>query len=277
MTGPSSTDDSPRTTDLEPTAETDAVHRARLYTLLSLSFDSPGEPLERALADGAIPDGLVASARALEDDGVATAAEDLQTLEGSLDVDRFRSAYGSLFGVESGTTVSPYEVGYRAGGLVTNTDELADVAGFYGAFGLEVGERRDRVDYLPTELEFAGELAAREAYLAESGDDEGVAVVVDAQRAFLEDHLGRWIPRLRAAIEDAADDDLYPALAGLLKALVDAEADRLGAEPNVLEAEPDGPLESVFEDGDGDWRCGTCVGNPSAGGGGMPMGGPGRQ
>lgn len=243
---------------------TTATHRARLYTLLSVAFDRPGEPLERALDDGAIPDGILDSVHLLEDDELAAAANELAAAVDAT-AEPFRTAYGGTFGVEGGSDISPYETEYRPGGLVTNTDELADIAGFYDAFGLEVGEQRDRVDHLCTELEFVGELAAREAYLEEVDDLQGVDIVVEAQRMFLEDHLGRWVPRLRTELEEEADGAIYPALARVLDALVSFDADRLGAEPNELVAEPSGPLENLFDDeSDGDWRCDTCVGNPSA-------------
>lgn len=240
------------------------AHRARLYTLLSLCFDRPGESLQRVLDDDVLPDVFVESTAKLETTSLTPAASDAATAVSRTDFETFRSAYGTAFGVEGGADVSPYETEYRPGGLVTNTDELADIAGFYDAFGLEVGEQRDRVDHLATELEFVGELAAREAHLADAGDGEGVEIVVDAQRLFLEDHLGRWVPRVRTELEDEVGNGLYLSLAKLLDELVSFDTDRLGASPDVLVAERDGPLESLFADGDGDWRCDTCVGDPSS-------------
>lgn len=240
-----------------------ATDRARLYTLLSVAFDRPKEPLAGALEDRAIPDLLAESAKAVGNPEVAPAAAEVSAEVADADIESFRSAYADTFAIGTGSAVSPYETNYRPGGIVTNTDELADIAGFYDAFGLEVGEHRDRVDHLCTELEFVGELASREAYLAQMNDEVGVEIVVDAQRMFIDDHLGRWTPRLLAELEKTAVNDLYPSLARLLDALVLFDARRLGIERDVLEATPDGPLETLFDSDDGDWRCGTCAGNPS--------------
>lgn len=243
-----------------------AIDRARLYTLCSLMFDRPREELEDALADGAIPDVLVESARAIDDPDLEAAADSVAEDLDDVDFTSFQSAYGETFGIETESAVSTYEMAYRPGGMVTNTDELADIAGFYQAFRLEVGEQRGRVDHLAIELEFLGELTAREAYLEDAGDEDGLEIVRDAQRSFLEDHLGRWTPRLLAELEDTDADERYLALARLLEALVSADVDRLDADPDVFEDRPAGPLESLFDDEGkaGDWRCGTCVGNPSA-------------
>ena len=242
-----------------------AADRAQVYALLSVAFDRPSEPLERVLEDDLLPAALVERAEAFDDPAVAETLDDLRVATKAADLETFQAAHATTFGVEAGPDVSPYEMAYRPGGLVTNTDQLADVAGFYDAFGLEVGEQRDRVDHLCTELEFVAELGYREAYLAEAGDEAGLDVVVDAQRLFLEDHLGRWVPRLRSDLEETAENDLYPSLASFFDAVVAADADRLGADPDVLEEAPDGPLESLFDDdGSGDWRCDTCAGAPSA-------------
>lgn len=241
-----------------------ATDRARLYTLCAVAFDRPRARLEDALEDGAIPDVLVESAASLENADLEAAAAAVTDQLENVDFASFQTAYGETFGIETESAVSAYEMAYRPGGMVTNTDELADVAGFYQAFGLEVGEQRGRVDQLAIELEFLGELAAREAYLADAGDEDGLAIVVDAQRRFLEDHLGRWVPRLIAELEETDVDQPYLTLGRLLETLVAYDADRLGAHPDVLEEQPAGPLEGLFDDENGDWRCGTCVGDPTA-------------
>lgn len=254
------------TNDTTITTDGAATHRGRLYTLLALAFDRTEEGLEDAIADGEFPAGLLESARALGDEPIVAAAELFADDEDVPEVDRLRSVYGSTFGIESSTSVSLYEIAYRPGGIVTNTDVLADIAGFYEAFGLSVGEPRDRVDHLATQLEFVGELALREAYFDDTGDEDGFEIVRDAQARFLEAHLGRWVPRFRESVtETAANNHVgpYDDVARILEALVAGDADRFGVDPAVFDAEPDGPLESLFEDDGTDWRCGTCAANPS--------------
>jgi len=244
-----------------PGDPTTAFHRGRLYSLLALGFDRPGEPFQGAVDAGAFGADLVDSAAVVGDEvgeaapAVASAVDDADVLHGS---------WASLFGVEEGVTVSPYELTYLPGPLVTNVRKLADLCGFYEAFGLEVApEKNDRRDHLCFLLEFLGQLSLREAYLRTEGDDEGVAVVADAYRQFVEAHLGRWYWRFGDEVRDHGAG-FYAALADLLEALLDEEVDRLGVDPDPV---PDDPMaaewtEDVF--GDSGRGCGGCGVTPSA-------------
>ncbi|WP_233710798.1 hypothetical protein [Natronococcus pandeyae] len=85
----------------------------------------------------------------------------------------------------------------------------------------------------------------------------GVAIVVDARRSFLEDHLGRWLWRFADEVI-ARDDGFYAALADLLAVLVEDDLETLELGP---ESVPDTPEvtewnEDVF--GDAGRGCGGC-------------------
>ncbi|RKD97209.1 TorD/DmsD family molecular chaperone [Halopiger aswanensis] len=253
------------------------VHRARLYKLASLAFDRPTDDLREAMESDEFDDQLVESAAALGDDDLRETAETVAA-ESPTDpdaIDDCYSTYAALFGFEQGGEIQQYEVEYGPGTLVTNTDTLADIAGFYGAFDLDLeAGNRERVDHLCVELEFVSHLALQTAYLAETGDEKGVEIVANAQADFLEDHLGRWLPRFRETVHEDADDPFYRALADLVVALVEADAERFGVEPDVFPETPPSPLED-FTQQDGDFRCGTCGGGPSqspAQGQGQPRG-----
>lgn len=159
------------------------------------------------------------------------------------------------------------------GPLLTNVRQLADIRGFYEAFDLAVAEgRNDRADHVCFETEFLAHLDAREAHLRRVGDREGVAIVVDVRRSFLEDHLGRWAWRFAAEVS-GRDDGFYAALAGLLSSLVEVEVETLDADPDWV---PDAPgvtewNEGVF--GDAGRGCGGC-GADVEGLDGVPAGPP---
>jgi DMSO reductase family type II enzyme chaperone len=250
------------------------VDRARLYSALSLAFDRPGDRLLTAIDEDTFVESMPAAAI---DEPVADAADALADATPE-DGSELHPSYADAFGDENESTVSQYEAAYAPGTLVTNTDRLADINGFYRAFGLDVAaDRRDRADYLPTQLEFAGHLALQRAYLADEGDDEGVEVVTDARASFVEDHLGRWVPRFVEEVREEVDEPFYRALADLLDALVEDEARTLGADPDVFEAEPTAPLESLpGMERDDEGRLATSCGamNPSPGADpGAPRGG----
>ncbi|SEQ33719.1 TorD/DmsD family molecular chaperone [Natrinema salaciae] len=258
------------------------VHRSRLYKLASMAFDRPTDDLRDALVSDAFDDQLVESAAVLGDERLREHAETVAT-ESPDDrdaADECYSTYASLFGFEQGGKIPQYEIDTGPGTIVTSTDTLADVAGFYGAFDLDLEEgNRERVDHLCVELEFVSHLALQTAYLQQSGDETGVDVVRNAQADFLEDHLGRWVPRFRDRVRDESDAPFYQALAELVVALVSADVDRFGIDPDEFTETPPSPVEDIAAGEDGrDFRCGTCGGGssgpsaPTPGSDRMPMG-----
>ncbi|HXG02773.1 MAG TPA: molecular chaperone TorD family protein, partial [Candidatus Binatia bacterium] len=109
---------------------------------------------------------------------------------------------------------------------------LADVAGFYRAFGLEAsGAEPDSEDHLVAEAEFMSALAIKEAWALAEGLTDAASIVREAQRAFLRDHLGRWAGAFAETLVRTTPLAYYAAAAALLSAWVDAEAAALGAEP----------------------------------------------
>jgi len=86
----------------------------------------------------------------------------------------------------------------------------------------------ERHDHLCIELEFMSVLAAKEAYAIQQNlDAEPLAIVRDAQRDFLREHLGRWSPAFGRRLRAAADGPLA-ALGDFLRAFVEAECARAG-------------------------------------------------
>ena len=87
--------------------------------------------------------------------------------------------------------VSPYEgsnVPVTAGGT---TPRLADVAGFYKAFGMSVSG--DRPDHIVAELEFMSLVTLAQADAAARDDGDGIEICVGIARAFVRDHIGCWL------------------------------------------------------------------------------------
>ncbi len=102
--------------------------------------------------------------------------------------------------------VAPYEgsnVATTVGGI---TPRLADVAGFYRAFGLTV--IGDRPDHVVAQLEFLALAVLAEAEAIERGDLEHAQIAASAVRSFLRDHIGGWIDAWAARV--GAIDELTP-------------------------------------------------------------------
>jgi len=135
----------------------------------------------------------------------------------------------------------PYEGSYVPGFRLTQ--ELADIGGFLGAFGLRA--RGERPDYLVTELEFMALLCLKEAVARGRGLADGVAVCRDAQVKFLRDHLGRWVPLFQEAVAQRAGLRSYAALALLLREVVSRDAAALGVVPEKIVEVPHEDPESL--------------------------------
>jgi len=140
----------------------------------------------------------------------------------------------------------PYELSYCPAGM---EQSLADIAGFYRAFGLQAApEAHERVDHIGSELEFMAVLCAKEARADRQGLIEQAAICRAARRAFLTDHLGRWAATFAARLRDKARLPFYPALAEMLMALLTREAAELGTTLSpVLEGVAEAPTEMEGE------------------------------
>ena len=112
---------------------------------------------------------------------------------------------------------------------------LADIAGFYRAFGLEVaGAQAETEDHLVAELEFMSMAALKEAVAVDAGDADHADITRDAQSKFLTEHLGRWTPAFAAELASASALPYYTSAAALLSVWMDLETAELGATPDVI-------------------------------------------
>ena len=107
-----------------------------------------------------------------------------------------------------------FETAYFGADPIQQTQRMADVAGFYRAFGVDAGNSETRPDDLPVELEFMGFLCRKEAYAAEHLSAARVAQARKAQKLFFEQHLGRWAGLAGAALSETAPRGRFYAVAG---------------------------------------------------------------
>jgi TorA maturation chaperone TorD len=202
--------------------------RAALYRLLGAAFAYPEADRFEAVARAArvlAPGGPPALADRLETFAAAVEAADAAALAGE-----------HVFLFDRGSRCPPYEGAWGdAPQLAGKAALLADVAGFYAAFGLEPGAAQPDVeDHIGAECEFMSALALKEAYALAEDDAEGVLITRDAQIRFLGDHLGRWAGTFAVALREATPMPYYIAAADLLAALVADDSARLGAGPTAV-------------------------------------------
>jgi len=209
-----------------------ALARSLLYQALSLGFRPP-TVLSRDRLAGA--DGVRALARAALVIDVAQGTE----LEGRAlhlargreggDLEALAVSHRRLFGHTVRGPIPAYETEYGEDTLFQKPQEMSDIAAFLRAFGLSLNPRRgERIDHVSTELEFLAFLTRKEAHALETVNAEMRAETVQAERSFLKDHLGRFVPSFAWRTRDADPDGFYGALADLGLEFVNAEGVRLG-------------------------------------------------
>src|SRR5690606_28113280 len=165
-----------------------------------------------------------------------TAAENLVDLQ---------SEYITLF--DNGRTLNPVnETEYDRRRAMAKGTELADIAGFYKAFGFELDlslDGMEMLDHVGIELEFHALMLMKERHLTEANDAKGVEIVGSAMRSFLTAHLGRFVGAIarRPGVKGSA---FYGPVFAWCARLVEGECRRLNLD--VVPAE---------------WLDGEAVGN----------------
>lgn len=126
--------------------------------------------------------------------------------------DNLRLEYDRLF---RGSEIWLYGAEYTAENEFQRSRSLADINGFYKAFGLEVAG--DRPDSLTCELEFMYYVILKES---RAPDEEKASVCLDAGRKFFKEHLYPAAKRIAKKIISHAKCDFYlEAGQGLLEFL----------------------------------------------------------
>ena len=203
-----------------------ALARASLYSALALGFRPPDEETITRLCskDGAAA--LVAAVALLDSKGeLSLAACSLITDHRSLIT--LTEAHQRLFGHTARGGVPPYETEYGAEALFQQPHEMGDLMGFYNAFGLTVNiQARERPDHVSCECEFLSFLALKEAYALEHEDAAMLDETCKAERLFLRDHLGRFLPAFAKKISREDGSGFYGTLGDLACAFIALECAR---------------------------------------------------
>jgi len=135
-----------------------------------------------------------------------------------------------LFGHTVRGVCPPYESEYGKAQIIQQASDLADIQGFYEAFGLRlVDGSHERIDHACVECEFMSVMAAKQAYAIMQGNMEARQVLHDAQAAFLEDHLGRWFIAFSRRLQDADENGFYGNVGKLADKFIQSECTRFGA------------------------------------------------
>ena len=197
-----------------------ALTRAAVYRLLGTAFAHPSPSTITAVSEAAE---LTAPAAG---PAVAAKLRELAAAARASVPDEVARAYVSA--LERPAGCSPYEGSYGAAPLLAGKGaELADIAGFYAAFGMTPGAAEIE-DHVAAELEFMSVLALKEAAALAEGLVEGLEITRAAEIAFLSDHLGRWGASFAEALGALNTVPYYSIAAELLAAWLAEDMRDLG-------------------------------------------------
>jgi TorA maturation chaperone TorD len=165
--------------------------------------------------------------------------------------DELNDLYESVFGLLGGSKCPPYETEYLPSKFAfQRSNALADIAGFYRAFGLQPSSARpERQDHVALECEFLAQLLELENRALQSHESPAelqAELCRAAQRKFLAEHAAWWLPAFAALLAKQDPGGFYEAAGHFLAALVAAERALLGVEPAHQRANPE-PIESLDE------------------------------
>ena len=126
----------------------------------------------------------------------------------------------------------PYETLFGNDHVFGQAHVMGDIAGFYKAFGVELSrDIHERMDHLSVELEFMHFLAYKESYARCHDGSEKTQIVVDAQKKFVKEHIGRWVPLFARMLVKKADTGFFRYMAEFTSDWIEFDAAYLGVSP----------------------------------------------
>jgi TorA maturation chaperone TorD len=228
-----------------------ALGRSKLYLLMSWSMLYPedDEFLDYLQSGEFVEDGrsaLESLGRTLDGIGGDRARQKLASASKYLDhIERWVSAectnwqltdlqteHRRVFSNVITLDCPPYETLFGNDHVFGQAHTMGDIAGFYRAFGVELSrDIHERMDHLSVELEFMHFLAYKESYARCHDGADKVQIVVDAQKKFVKDHIGRWVPLFARMLVKKADSGFFRHMADFASDWMDFDAAYLGVNP----------------------------------------------
>jgi TorA maturation chaperone TorD len=238
----------------------DEIARECLYRFLAAVVAGPSSPGWHQATDAGDQELALKAAQWLQAESdelrMSCLVEELRA-----PLDTLRTQHENVFGIVVPKDCPPYETEYYPSQeTFGRSQQLADVAGFYRAFGIELAQSvRERPDHLALELEFMAFLLLKKRMTYAPGDrdpaaDEQASICEQAHRAFFQDHLAWWVPVFAANLRRKVHDGYLHALAEVLASWVPAECRRLEVLTVLRPVQPERIEEPEEQSG-----CAACL------------------
>ncbi|UCD57273.1 MAG: molecular chaperone TorD family protein [Candidatus Hydrogenedentota bacterium] len=183
--------------------------RMELFKILSRFYCIPDTELIRVIREAAdSKDSLISI--------LADAIPETSPLE-QLKID-----YAALFLGPYGILAPPYGSAYFENEKSVMADSTLDAMKWYDDEGLDIAIK-EAPDHIVVELEFIYYLIFKQMQAINDSDHEGLVDYVMKQKAFMESHLGSWIPKFARQVGTNAGTDFYRILAGFTESIVNRE------------------------------------------------------
>ena len=203
-----------------------ALCRSGIYEALTLGFRPPVEETVKRLISKKQNSMFVELVSIIDENLI----EDVSNLAMEVNAelkDKLKSKYYNLFGHSARSSVPPYETEFGDKNLFQQPHQLADISGFFTAFGLELNvAEHERIDHVACELEFMCFLARKEAYAIQNKKSAMLKETLKAERSFLKDHLARFTPTFSHLCLKEDPGGFYGNLGRLLRNFVQIECTR---------------------------------------------------
>lgn len=211
------------------------VRRAFNYSLLAAALDDPDDEGVAALHDLVETGGELAW---------GTSLAGLAAMAATADSDTLQPEFTLLFSLSSSPDCPTFESAFACSQPAEQTSLMADVAGFYRAFGVDPAGQGLRPDDIRVELEFMAFLCRKQLYAVEHLGAPRVAQVNRAMRMFIGEHLGRWAPGLGRSITAHANGSTFYTAVGMgLTLWLEEECQRLKVTPTNRYDAPAMPMD----------------------------------
>ncbi|HHT9131360.1 MAG TPA: TorD/DmsD family molecular chaperone [Candidatus Tripitaka californicus] len=219
-----------------------ALARSSFYGILSRGFAYPTEEVLGEIKAGATSNELKGSAACLGEgllQSVEALCEAMEREIAPLGLREVEGGYNRIFSM--GLLCPHHETFYTSAHVFMKSQDLADIQGFYNAFGFRLAEeQKELADFIGTELEFMYVLCFKEYHAIKKGEKDKADLCREAQAKFVEGHIGTWTEAFSMTLTVSSHMDYFITLGRLLEKFVDFDCQYLGVAPKKVSAPEEG-------------------------------------
>ncbi|MFQ5862148.1 MAG: molecular chaperone TorD family protein [Candidatus Brocadiales bacterium] len=213
----------------------EVLARSTIYSHLTAAFAYPVEDYFKELQSGEVVASLKKAVSFFSEEkelvvAVESFCKAVEKEIPSLTVKDLEGEYNRIFSM--GLICPHNETEYNSSHVFMKGQDMADIAGFYNAFGFKMSEKEKAlVDFIGTELEFMHVVTFKEHYALEKGEEGHAEVCREAEGKFLKGHLGTWVNAFSKVLSATTHLEFFRTLGKLLEEFVTFDGKHLGVAP----------------------------------------------